>query len=155
MIPAFFQITLKAFLLDPDGKLLILRDRASGLGDLPGGRLGRGEIYISWGECLNREIREELGDAIRYELHEEPVFCFPHYMVSDQCEGLGIAFQGKYFDGNISLSDEHDFMEWVNPDEYRFETLFKDHMLDAIYKFLSTRSKILNTETGRQRDSDA
>ena len=138
MTPAFFQITLKLFLINPEGKLLVLRDRASGLGDLPGGRLGKGEIYNSFENCLKREITEELGDAIDYTIQKDPLFCFPHFMVSDQCEGLGIAFQGHFLKGNISLSDEHDFMDWVDRENYVFENLFKDHMLDAVHKFIKT-----------------
>jgi len=140
LIPSFFQITLKLFLIDADQKLLILRDRASGLGDLPGGRMGRGEIYNSWEKCIHREVHEELGDEIKYTIDKEPLFCFPHYMVSDKCEGLGIAYSGIFLEGNIRLSDEHDYLEWVDPDTYRFETLFKDHMLDAVYKFVDMRA---------------
>jgi 8-oxo-dGTP pyrophosphatase MutT (NUDIX family) len=113
-----------------------LRDRASGLGDLPGGRLGKGEIYNSWEVSLRREVQEELGSEIQYTINKEPIFCFPHYMVSDQCEGLGIAFQGNFLEGNIILSDEHDYLEWVNTENYHFDFLFKEHMLDAIYKFI-------------------
>ena len=142
MNPAFFQITLKLFLMDAEGKLLVLRDRASGLGDLPGGRLGKGEIYNSWTDSIHREIREELGDEIVYSIEKDPLFCFPHFMLSDQCEGLGIAFSGSFTSGNITLSDEHDLMEWADPDRFRFETLFKDHMLQAVLKFISTREKI-------------
>jgi len=141
LIPAFFQITLKLFLIDNEGRLLILRDRKSGLGDLPGGRLGKGEIYNSWMDSLNREIIEELGSDIEYTVSEDPIFCFPHYMISDQCEGLGIAYTGKFIKGSIVLSDEHDYMEWADPESYSFENLYRDHMLDAVLKFTDMRTK--------------
>jgi len=137
--PAFFQITLKLFLLDSSGKLLILRDRASGLGDLPGGRLGKGEIYTAWTQTIQREIREELGSQMSYSVRENPIFCFPHFMLSDQCEGLGIAFQGIYEGGELHLSDEHDYHEWADLKKYNFENLFKDHMLEAVLKFIQIR----------------
>jgi hypothetical protein len=62
MTPGFFQISLKLFLMRGD-ELLILRDRASKYGDLPGGRLGETEIYLPFPESLGREIRE-LSDYI-------------------------------------------------------------------------------------------
>lgn len=141
MQPAFFQITLKLFLLDQKGRLLILRDRASGLGDLPGGRLGKGEIRLPWKEVMEREVHEELGSGISWSMVPEPVFCFGHYIQSDQCEGLGLAFTGRFHSGEIILSDEHDFSEWAEPESYPFENLFQDTMLDAVKTFIEGHYK--------------
>lgn len=136
MKPAFFQITLKLFLLDQKKRLLVLRDTKSQLGDFPGGRLGLSEIYLPWQEVMEREVREELGQDIQYEMLPEPAFCFPHYINSDQCEGLGIAFRGRYISGEIRLSEEHDYAEWIDPKTYSFQSLYKEHMLQAVNTFL-------------------
>lgn len=136
MNPAFFQITLKLFLIK-EGKFLVLKDRKSQFGDLPGGRLGEKEIYSPLTEALAREVCEELGDEIEYMVSDEPVFIFPMKMWSGGHEALGISFVGFYESGDIVLSDEHDFMEWVDLLTYDPSLLFSEHMLDAVNKFLT------------------
>lgn len=136
MNPAFFQITLKLFLIK-EGQFLVLRDRKSGFGDLPGGRLGEKEIYEPLTTALAREVGEELGDEIQYMVSDEPAFIFPMKMWSGGYEALGIAFVGFYDSGEIDLSDEHDHMEWVDLISYDPADLFSEHMLDAVRKFLT------------------
>ncbi len=135
MNPAQFQITLKLFLIR-NKSLLVLRDRKSGLGDLPGGRLGEGEIFQPFTVSLAREVSEELGEDIEYRVSDEPAFLFPMKMWADGSEALGIAFIGFFDEGNIELSDEHDQMFWVDLDTWNPGGLFKDYMLDACHRFL-------------------
>ena len=135
MTPGFFQISLKLFLMRGD-ELLILRDRASKYGDLPGGRLGETEIYLPFPESLGREIREELGESVRYSLNPEPLFVFPHKMIAGH-EALGIAFIGRYEGGEIELSEEHGQMKWENVRSFDPRSVFFAHLLDAVLRFQS------------------
>ena len=134
MEPGFFQITLKVF-LRRDDDFLILRDRAQGDGDLPGGRISHAEFHKPWPECIRRELREELGPNTRYELNEEPIFLFPHYIRSAGADGLGVAHEARYLDGEIILSEEHDFFEWVSIGSYDPEPFFRDQMRDAVRRY--------------------
>jgi 8-oxo-dGTP pyrophosphatase MutT (NUDIX family) len=59
--PRWFQVTVKGIVRDERGAVLMLRER-SGVLDLPGGRLERGETLA---ECLERECREEMGVGCR------------------------------------------------------------------------------------------
>ncbi|MCE9598175.1 MAG: NUDIX hydrolase [Spirochaetia bacterium] len=135
MTPGFFQITLKLFLLRGE-EMLILRDRDSKLGDLPGGRLSAEEIYLPFSKPLAREIEEELG-TLTYDLNPEPAFLFPHRIQNGNHPALGIAFIADYKTGRVQLSDEHDWMDWVNVRTFTPAPFFKEHLLDAVVRFQS------------------
>ncbi len=133
MTPGFFQISLKVFLMRGN-EMLILRDRSSQRGDLPGGRLGEVEIELPFEETVAREMREELGPDLRYSLIREPIFVFPHKMFAGH-PALGIAFLASYEGGPITLSEEHDWMDWVDARAYPPEPLFVAHLKDAVLRF--------------------
>ena len=57
-----FQITQKAFVRKGD-LLLVMKDKKSGEGDLPGGRMNEDEFFGDWIESLQRELDEELGNS--------------------------------------------------------------------------------------------
>lgn len=109
-----FQITTKVFLMDGN-HLLILKDRASGLADLPGGRITQSELHAPWLNAVHRELREELGSGVQLVVRPRPIFVFPHIILKENKDALGVAFPGRYFGGQIDLSDEHDSLEWINP----------------------------------------
>lgn len=137
MTPGFFQITLKVFLLrkaSSGQEFLVLKDKDSQMGDLPGGRLAEPEIYESFSDAIAREMREELG-AVEYRLREEPAFYFGHRIRNGGHPALGIAFTAEYLGGDIVLSDEHDWMSWVNLKDYDPRGLFQEHMLSAVLRF--------------------
>jgi len=143
MTPSFFQITLKLFLMR-ENSLLVLKESQLGHGDLPGGRLHKGEIYNPLHRALEREIAEELGTRVEYSFEDSPLFLFPHTIRNGGHEALGIAFAGEYHGGAIDLSNEHEKFEWVDIESYRPEDHFSDHLLDAVKRFLSLRSLEVN-----------
>ena len=138
MEPGFFQITLKAFIIrtGPGGEeFLVLRDAQLGIGDLPGGRISQPEFYKPWSDCLRREIAEELGTNIEYDLTEESIFLFPHRILSARTDGLGVAHIARYLGGEIQLSEEHDHYNWVNLKTYDPHGFFVEHMEGAVLRF--------------------
>ncbi|HNH08033.1 MAG TPA: NUDIX hydrolase, partial [Leptospiraceae bacterium] len=72
-----FQITQKLFLRKGQ-KLLVLRDRKSGLGDLPGGRMTEKEFFSDWKESLKRELVEELGSSFSIKIHDDIILVHRH-----------------------------------------------------------------------------
>ncbi|MBX7057168.1 MAG: NUDIX hydrolase [Leptospirales bacterium] len=129
---------MKVFLRRGDC-LLVLRDRKQQRGDLPGGRLGAGEIYRPWPEALQRELNEELGDGIGYSLDSHPLFIFPHYIQESGYEALGIAFGGELLSGEPQLSAEHDQCWWRQLAGYDPSIDFSDHLLEAVQIYLRLR----------------
>lgn len=137
--PGFFQITLKVMLIKGN-QFLILRDAIAQTGDLPGGRLAQTEFYQSWVDALRRELHEELGPDVQYTLHEEPLFHFPHRILSAQTDALGIVYRATYRGGNLQISDEHDDFAWVSLDTYDPTGFFSASMAAAIRRFQALTS---------------
>jgi 8-oxo-dGTP pyrophosphatase MutT (NUDIX family) len=115
MRPASFQITQKLLLRRPDGAILVLRDASSGEGDLPGGRLGPGELG-DLAAALRRELVEELGDAVQIALGDAPVAWFPHHIRESGMEAVAWLWEGELRGGDVALSAEHDALTWATPD---------------------------------------
>lgn len=131
----FFQITQKVFLRSGD-KLLVLRDRKSGYGDLPGGRMDEDEFFEDWMISVHREMREELGDKFLYEVDESPILIHKHRVTEGNHPCIILGYKGIYKEGDITMSDEHDYMEWVDVKSFDPSPLFEDYMLEAVRKYL-------------------
>ncbi|EPG74066.1 NUDIX domain protein [Leptospira fainei serovar Hurstbridge str. BUT 6] len=127
----FFQITQKVF-LRRGSELLILRDRKSGYGDLPGGRMNEDEFYGDWQESLSRELAEEMGNRCEIKVHPRPLFVHKHRVSEGNHPCVIIAYHAEFIGGEIMLSDEHDFISWVDAKTYDPRGLFFEYMLDAI-----------------------
>ncbi|MCB1316005.1 MAG: NUDIX hydrolase [Leptospiraceae bacterium] len=128
---------MKVFLVNADRDLLVLRDAKQQCGDLPGGRLDPGEIYQPFTRSIERELREELGTRWKYRLidTQQPCFVFPHFIQESDSEALGLAFRAEYLSGDLTLSDEHDRMEWVSLSDYDPRGYFPAYLVDAVLEF--------------------
>ena len=135
--PGFFQITLKLFLRDGN-RLLVLRDKESGQGDLPGGRITQDEFFADWQLALQRELREELGGNAQYSLEPSFFMLRKHLIDAGEHACLWIGYRGNWQGGEIRLSHEHDFMDWVDITSYNPESLFRGTSLAAIQEYLQT-----------------
>lgn len=131
----FFQITQKLFLRDGD-RLLVLRDRKSGYGDLPGGRMDEDEFFGDWQESLKRELTEELGEGFTVEIEPEPFLIHKHRVTEGNHPCVIVGYKGRFMGGQFTMSEEHDLMEWVDVRSYDPSPLFEDYMLSAVRKYL-------------------
>lgn len=131
----FFQITQKLF-LRKDNLLLVLRDRKSGLGDLPGGRMNEDEFYDDWQSSIAREIEEELGTNIKISIDANPILIHKHRVNDGNFPCIILGYAATWVSGDIKLSDEHDFMDWVDVKTYNPTNLFSEYMLEAIEIYL-------------------
>ncbi|MEQ8352349.1 MAG: NUDIX hydrolase [Leptospiraceae bacterium] len=160
--PGSFQITLKLFLCDLESQieqsstnsgnfinpaeiasLLVLKDRGTGQGDLPGGRLNHDEIYEPFELSLAREVKEELGD-VSCEIYPDPIFIFPHFVEKDQADALGVAYIGRFLRGGIQLSEEHTQYSWRPLEALVPESMFVHTMLAAVQRFHGQRQLFLD-----------
>jgi 8-oxo-dGTP diphosphatase len=109
-----FEVAHKALLIAGE-RLLMVRESASGLWELPGGRIDPGEEHAPAETILTRELAEELGPQFRWRL-VRPVMTWTRVLPAGQrvflvgwlCHSEGDAPE---------LSDEHDAFAWIGDGE--------------------------------------
>lgn len=131
----FFQITQKAFIRKGD-YLLVLRDRKSGEGDLPGGRMTQDEFFQDWILSLKREIREELGEDFQIVIHPEIILVHKHLVNLGNHPCVIFGYHANYVSGELRISEEHDYFSWVNVHTFQPDSLFSEYMLEAVKIYL-------------------
>jgi 8-oxo-dGTP pyrophosphatase MutT (NUDIX family) len=116
---AIYWVAFK-ILLEKTGKFLFLTTSTRGLLDLPGGRADYNEGEVPLIKILKREIREELGNKVKYLLGN-PLFQYRRYDAVKKIYNLITVYGAKYISGPINLSFEHNKYEWVDPKKYQFK----------------------------------
>jgi 8-oxo-dGTP pyrophosphatase MutT (NUDIX family) len=116
---AIYWVAFKV-LLRKGNKILFLTDSLRGLLDLPGGRADYNEGERPLRKIIEREVREELGNKIKYRL-ESPVFQYRRHDIKKKMYNLITVYEAKYISGSIELSTEHNKYQWLDPKQYRFK----------------------------------
>ncbi len=104
--------------------------------DLPGGRVDNVEGEVSLEKILKREIKEELGNKIKYKLGV-PLFQFRRKGRHGACFNLLTVYEGKYLGGGVKISFEHSAYKWINPKKYKFnkKDFFNKEEYSAFMKY--------------------
>lgn len=130
---AFVQVSLKIILRNKKGETLLLRvseeDRSiPDYYDFPGGRIHQSEMKMPLSKTFAREVGEELGKKVKYELKEVPVAIGRHCYFSKKYKEdryvFWILFEGAYKGGEIKLSEEHVEYKWVKLTKANFRKYF-------------------------------
>jgi 8-oxo-dGTP diphosphatase len=132
----FFQITQKAF-IRKGNLLLIMKDKKSGEGDLPGGRMDQKEFFEDWIESLKRELQEELGNKIQLKIFPDVILVHKHMVNLGKHPCIILGYDCEYISGEVEISEEHDFFQWVDMESFQPANFFSEYMLEAVQKFLS------------------
>lgn len=108
-----FALSVKALVLDEQGRCLILRRSASsknnaGKWDFPGGKVDSGEAFDI---ALRREIQEETGLSV--ELAR--VLGAAESPLPDRTVAY-LMMEARVTGGQVQLSEEHDGHKWVEPE---------------------------------------
>src|SRR5687768_16841683 len=106
-----FHVGIKAFVLNGQEELLLLRESSTGLWELPGGRIDVGEERVPQEQVLRRELAEELGPDVRVKVGPLGLT-----WVRERKPGDFVFLVGRlcrFESGVPTLSDEHDAWAWV------------------------------------------
>lgn len=119
-MPENYHVAIKAFLNNQES-ILLCKDIA-GEWDLLGGRIDTNEFDVDFDEILKRELKEELGDNLKYK--NNGIACiFRHKRIEITAPGhpeikiLMMGFDLEYLGGEITLSDEHSEYRWIPMNE--------------------------------------
>ena len=117
-----FEVALKAFITQRDGRLLLVQTDTSVPWELPGGRISAGEEYGDLTVILRREIEEEIGRSIQLNIGN-PVAA---WVTKNRKTGGPIFLVGYHCDfvsGEIELGGGQQAYQWVTEEESRVLTL--------------------------------
>ena len=140
---ANFEVSLKVILKNKKGEILLLKtsERSSlrGSYDLLGGRIREKEIKGSFRKIITREIREEIGGAVKYKLNEVPVAVGRHYYFSKRQRKVQyifwVFFEATYRGGKIDISPEHAGYEWVKLNKRNYKKYFIKGALEGMENY--------------------
>ena len=106
--------------------------------DFPGGRINDTERELPLEGILDREIREELGDDLKYELGE-PIFACRRYIAHKDWHVFLVYYEARYLGGEIKLSAEHTDHAWIDSrnQDLKPEDFVSAEEYRAFKKFLS------------------
>jgi len=135
-----YFVAMKAFLVDDDGRLLIMKDRF-GDWDILGGRLKEHEFETPLEAVLERKIREEVGEKVKYEIGK-PVVFMRHERNEILADGtrekrriFAVGYEVKYMGGEIVMGKNHEKYEWVDIKTFQPETYFTGGWLKGVKDF--------------------
>lgn len=134
---ALYHVALKILLKKRDQILLLKSPR--GYLDLPGGRIDNVEDTTPLTEILAREIREELGESIKYKLGK-PLFQYRRFFPKKDWKIFLTVYEAEYISGEIQIFEEHSEYLWINPKEYNFkeEKFFNQEEYLAFKEYFGT-----------------
>jgi 8-oxo-dGTP pyrophosphatase MutT (NUDIX family) len=107
-----FEVSLKAALFS-GGQLLFLQESDTGFWELPGGRIDVGEERLSHDAILAREIREELGEDVRFTATPRSV-SFVRQRPTDSVFQFILVRVCRFDGGSLNLSAEHHEPLWLD-----------------------------------------
>ncbi len=134
-----YFVAVKLLLRDGD-KLLITHD-IFGSWDLPGGRIKKDEFKASLPSVIERKMKEELGDDVKYTVGDPTVFFRvereEHGLNNQKVRIFAIGYEASLVSGNVKLGDHHDKYEWVDIKSFKPEDYFVDGWLTGVEEYLA------------------
>lgn len=110
-----FRLALKAFVLNYDGELLLVKERGRDWWDIPGGGLDHGE---SIKEGLARELYEEVGYSGDFSFEPLEV-SEPQVLSTRSIIQVRVTFLVKTENMNFKPGDDGDDVVFMNPEQFR------------------------------------
>jgi len=129
-----YFVAVKALLRN--GHDLLITHDIYGQWDIPGGRLRSDDFDVPLEAVLERKLREELGDDLRYTLDAPCVF-FRHERSEQGLDGrrvriFAVGFEADFLGGSIKLGPHHNRHLWVDAATFPADEYFVDGWLEGL-----------------------
>ena len=122
---SLIRVSLKAVILDSNGRILVVKESGRDWWDIPGGGIEHGETIK---EALARELHEEVsleGDFEYKVLLAED----PHYLESHDLYQMRITFLVKPSSMIFKNGDDSDEVQFVDADLYENSDLWNERQI--------------------------
>ncbi len=141
----FYSVSLKVFLKNDRGEVLILKSLMGGsyegFYDLPGGRINIDEFETPFEDIIKREVGEEIGE-VNFDLILKPVGIGRIAIIKKgsplgvPVHALNVFVEAIYKSGEIKISDEHTGFQWVKLTKENLDQYFKLAILEGAKMYL-------------------
>jgi ADP-ribose pyrophosphatase YjhB (NUDIX family) len=145
----FYQVSLKVFLKNNKGEVLILKGAEDGIYrdfyDLPGGRIHLDEFDTPLDKIIKRELQEEIGQ-VDYDLNLKPVALGRVSSLKKESplggpmHSFNIFFEARYKLGEIKISEEHLESKWIKLEKETLNLFFKLAILEGAQMYLANNN---------------
>ena len=145
----WYFVAMKVFMVDKNGRLLILKDRF-GSWDLPGGRLKYHEFNAPFAKVIARKMREEIGARVKYKLGKPLVFMrherMENLVIGGQEKGriFAVGYEAEYLSGEIVMGKNHLEYKFVPLKGFKPEKYFKGGWLKGVRECLKIKNYKIN-----------
>lgn len=128
-------------LLLRDGNKLLITHDVFGDWDIPGGRIKKDEFNAPLASVIERKIKEELSEDIKYSVGKPAVFFRverKEALLKDKTVRIfAVGYEAQYLGGEIKLDEYHDSYEWVDMRTFKPEERFTGGWLAGIEEYLA------------------
>lgn len=119
------RVSLKAVILDKEGRVLVVKERGRDWWDIPGGGLDHGETIK---EALARELREEV--SLRGDFEYETILAEdPRYLKDNNLYQMRITFLVKPAEMFFEPGDDGDEIKFIDPFVYEGSELITERKI--------------------------
>ncbi|MDO9509986.1 MAG: NUDIX domain-containing protein [Candidatus Magasanikbacteria bacterium] len=140
----YYQISLKLLIKNKNNEILLLKvggnntSAFNGYYDFPGGRIDESEFKTDFKKIIQREVEEEIGGEIKYQLlSENPIGYGRHedfsHRLNKDVRYFYLLFESEVISCDIKISDEHVDYVWMPYKEIKnnLEKLFVSGLLEC------------------------
>lgn len=142
-----YFVAVKVFLVDSQGRLLIIKDIYDDGWDLPGGRLRPMDFDAPLENVVQRKMNEEVGGSVQYKLGK-PVVFFRHERDEVLASGnkekrriFAVGYEAEYLGGEIQLGDYLKDYKWVALDSFVPEDYLVGGWLKGVKEYIQQKEK--------------
>lgn len=137
-----YQISLKLLIKNSQNEVLLLKvenhSKYNGFYDFPGGRINEDEFETDVLEILNREVKEEIGQDLKFLLLQNNPLAYGRHedfsrTYNKNVRYFYLLFEAEYLSGEVKISNEHVKFVWMPYDYIKdnLEKLFVSGLLEC------------------------